>query len=75
MEPVGQGDAVHAAVALVRHDHIVVVVMRDGVHGAGRLAGVAANADLRVDQMLLQDAVFNQRDGAHFFSKLATQTQ
>jgi hypothetical protein len=43
--------------------------MRDGVHGAGRLAGVAANADFRVDQMLLQDAVFNQRDGAHLFSK------
>src|SRR5256885_9837162 len=38
------------------------VIVRDGAHGAGGLAGVAANADLRVDQVLREDAVFYQGD-------------
>jgi hypothetical protein len=48
-----RGDAVHAIVALLRIDHVVGVVMRDGADRASRLAGVAANADLGVDEMLL----------------------
>src|SRR5256885_9758145 len=41
------------------------VIVRDGAHGAGGLAGVAANADLRVDQVLREDAVFYQRSEEH----------
>ena len=46
-------DAVHAVIADRGIDDVVVVVMRDRVDRAGLLAGVAADADLRVDQVLL----------------------
>ncbi|KAH1267930.1 hypothetical protein KXX48_000422, partial [Aspergillus fumigatus] len=52
-------DAGHAAVAGVRAHDVVVVVVRDRVHGADGLAGVAADADLGVDQVLLDDSGFN----------------
>ena len=45
-------NAGHAGVAHIGPHDIVVVVVRDGAHGAGGLAGVAADADLRVDQVL-----------------------
>ena len=51
--PRGAGrDAGHAKVAFVGIDHVVAVVMRDGTHRAGGFAGVAADADFRVDQVL-----------------------
>ena len=46
-------DAIEAEIALVRVNDIVVVVMRDGVDRTGLLTGIAADADLRVDEMLL----------------------
>ena len=46
-------NARHAQIALVGVDDVVAVVVRDRVDGAGRLAGVAADADLGVDEMLL----------------------
>ena len=42
----------HAAVADIRLDHIVVVVVRDRIDRASLFAGIAANADFRIDQML-----------------------
>jgi hypothetical protein len=39
------------------HD-IVSIVVRDGTHGAGCLAGITANANDRVDQVLLKKATF-----------------
>ena len=45
-------DAGHAQIALVGIDHVVAIVVRDGSHGADRLAGVAADADFGVDQVL-----------------------
>ena len=45
-------DAVHAEVTLLEIHDDIVVVMRDRVDRALLLAGVAANADFRVDQML-----------------------
>ena len=51
--PCGAGrDAGHAEVAFVRIHHVVAVVMRDGTHRAGGLAGVATDADFGVDQVL-----------------------
>ena len=46
-------DAVHAQIALGGVDHVVARIMRDGLHRANRFAGVAAYADLGVDEMLL----------------------
>ena len=45
-------DAVHAVIADFGVDHIVVVVMRYRIDRASLLAGVAPDADFRVDQML-----------------------
>ena len=53
-------DALVAGVALRRVDDVVARVVRDRVDRAGLLAGVAANADLRVDQVLAQ-----HRGGPH----------
>ena len=47
--------AVHAHLAGVGTDHVVVRVVRDGVDGARRLARAAADADGGVDQVLLED--------------------
>jgi len=44
--------ASHAAVADIRLHDVVVVVVRDRVDRTGLFAGVAANADFRIDQML-----------------------
>ena len=46
-------DAVHAVIADRGIDDVVVVVMRDGVDRARLLAGVAPDADLGIDQVLL----------------------
>jgi len=48
-------DAQVAVVALARIDDVVARVVRDRVDRAGLLAGVAADADLRVDQVLADD--------------------
>jgi len=48
----------HAQVALVGVDHVIARVVGDGPHRAGGLAGVAADADLGVDQMLPDDLGF-----------------
>jgi len=40
-------------VALLRIDHVIVGVMRHRADGAGLLTGVAADADLGIDEMLL----------------------
>ncbi len=48
-------DAVHAQIADVGLDHVVARIVRDGADRADRLAGVAADADLGVDQVLLDD--------------------
>ena len=42
----------HAEVALDRIDHVVAVIVRDRRHRADRLAGIAADANLGVNQML-----------------------
>src|SRR5690606_13224731 len=59
-------DAVVAPVALVDVDHIVARVVGDGPHRTDRLAGVAADADLGVDQVLLDDGGFS--GGVHLRS-------
>lgn len=46
------GNARPATIAYLEINDIVVVVVGDGVDGAGFLAGIAANADSRVDQVL-----------------------
>ncbi len=46
-------DAVHAEIALGGVDHVVAVVVRDRADRARRLAGIAADADLGIDEMLL----------------------
>ena len=48
-------DARHAQLALDRVDHVVVRAVRDCAGRAGGLAGVAANAGLGVDEVLLDD--------------------
>src|SRR5512135_1494965 len=48
-------DAVAAVVALVRQHDVVAIVVRDRVDRAGLLAGIAANADLRIDQVLADE--------------------
>ncbi|MCY1182565.1 hypothetical protein D9M73_231320 [compost metagenome] len=53
-----RGNAGHAQVALVGIDHVVARVVRDRPHRAGRFAGVAADADLGIDQVLLDDLNF-----------------
>jgi hypothetical protein len=57
-------DAVVAKIALGRIDHVVARVMADRIDRAGLLAGVAADADLGVDQMLAQDGRWG---GGHGF--------
>jgi 5-hydroxyisourate hydrolase-like protein (transthyretin family) len=54
MAPVGQAGCRPGTVADGRIDDVVVGVVRDGLDGARRLAGVAADADGRVDQVLLE---------------------
>ena len=54
-------DAGHAGVALGDIHHVVAIVVGDRAHRAGGLAGVAADADLGVDQVLPDDAVGRQR--------------
>jgi hypothetical protein len=48
-------NALVAARALADVDDVVPGVMRDGVDRAGLFAGVAANADLRIDEVLADD--------------------
>ena len=48
-------DAGHAEVALLGVDHVVARVVGDRADRAGRLAGVAADADFRIDQVLSDD--------------------
>ena len=48
-------NASHAEIADVRIDHIVARIMRDRANRARRLAGVAADADFGVDQVLPDD--------------------
>jgi len=43
----------HAQIAFVSIDHIIARIVRDGTDGAGGLAGVATDADLWVNQVLL----------------------
>ncbi len=68
-------DAGHAQVALVGIDDVVAIVVRDGLHRARGLAGVAADADLRVDQVLLDDSGFgssiHRRHPKRMYSKSA----
>jgi hypothetical protein len=45
----------HAQIANLSIHHIVSRVMRDRAHRAGGLAGIATNANLGVDQMLLYE--------------------
>jgi hypothetical protein len=48
-------NASHAQIALGGVHHVVVVVVRDRVDGARRFARVAPDADLRIDQVLLDE--------------------
>ena len=43
----------HAQIAFVSVDHVIARVMRDGTYGARGLASVATNADLWINQVLL----------------------
>ena len=56
-------DAIHAEIALLRIDHIVVGVMRDGADRTRRLARIAADADLGIDEVHLAERrlVFGKR--------------
>jgi len=54
-------DAVHATIADVGLDHVVERVVGDGAHRTDRFAGVAADADLGIDDVLLDQGRF----GAH----------
>lgn len=54
-------DAIHAEIALVHIHHDVVVVVFNRAHRAGHLAGIAADADLGVDQVLFQRLVHGAR--------------
>src|SRR5262245_28699349 len=49
--------AIHAELAFLRVDHVVVGIVRDCVDRAGCLAGVAPDADRRIDQVLLDGRV------------------
>jgi len=51
-------DAVHAEVAEIGLDHVVARVVGDGADRANRFAGVAANADFGVDDVLLEKGRF-----------------
>src|SRR5438270_6536687 len=46
-------DTGHAELTDVKIDNVVGFVMADGTSRASRFAGVAPDADLRIDQMLL----------------------
>ena len=48
-------DAVHAEVALLGIDDVIVGVMRYRADRARRLASVAADADLGIDEVLLEE--------------------
>ena len=56
-------DAIHAEIAFCHVDHVVVVVVRDCIGRAGLFAGVTANADFRVDEMLLDKRVHVSSSG------------
>jgi len=43
----------HAQIALVSIDHIIPRIVRDGAYGASGLASVATDADLGINQVLL----------------------
>ena len=43
----------HAQIALFSIDHVIARIVRDGANGARGLAGVATNADLGINQVLL----------------------
>jgi hypothetical protein len=45
-------------VAFLRIDHVIAIVMRDSTLGARRFTGVAANANFRVNQVLLNQQIF-----------------
>jgi hypothetical protein len=51
MDPVGQGEQI----ALGGINHIIARIVRDGTNWANRLAGVAANANFRIYEMLFDD--------------------
>ena len=50
----------HATVADIGIHHIIAVIMGDRAHGAGGLAGVAADADHGVNQVLFEYASVKQ---------------
>ncbi|MCY1375434.1 hypothetical protein D9M69_628490 [compost metagenome] len=54
-------DAVVAPVAFVGIDHVVARVVGDGLHRADGFAGVAADADFRVDQVLFDHSRWGRR--------------
>ena len=60
--------ACHAAVADLRLDDVVVVVVRDRIDRASLFARVAANADFRIDQMLPEN--FDRYWAVHDFLHL-----
>jgi hypothetical protein len=43
----------HAQIAFISIDHVIARIMRDGTYGASGLASVATNANLWVNQVLL----------------------
>jgi hypothetical protein len=43
----------HAQIAFVGINHVIARIMRDGAYGASGLAGVATDADLGINQVLL----------------------
>ena len=43
----------HAQIAFISINHVVARIVRDGAYGASGLAGVATDADLWVNQVLL----------------------
>ena len=47
------GDARHAGVTNVRLDHVVAIIVGNRPDRASRLAGIAADADLGIDEVLL----------------------
>jgi hypothetical protein len=50
-------DAGAAAIASIEVDHVVTRVVRNRVDGASCFAGIAANADLGIDEMLSSEFV------------------
>ena len=65
-------DAGHAEVALVRVDYVVAVIVRDRLDRARSLTGVAAYADLGVDQVLLDNLDGSCIHGGLLWSQLGS---